>query len=208
MFDIQNYPQFILAIILFQLIPGAGTLAILNATARRGVAAGMSAVLGTLLGDAVWMIGAAIGLAAVMQANPQVFMALQYFGVAYLLWMAWGLLRSGRSELDVDALQDKSSIQYARQAGLVSLTNPKVMLFFVAFFPLFLKPSASPVTLAVMMVHVSVISLIYQALLVLLGNWMARQFKGVPQAQVWAKRLAGVALVGFAIKLAANNPVQ
>ena len=157
MFEIQNYPQFILAIILFQLIPGAGTLAILNATARRGVGAGLSAVTGTLVGDAVWMIGAAIGLAAVMQANPMVFTALQYFGVAYLLWLAWGLLRAGRSELDVDSTQSKSHWQYGKQAALVSLTNPKVMLFFVAFFPLFLKPSASPVTLGVMMPRSSAI---------------------------------------------------
>ena len=205
MFDIQNYPQFILAIILFQLIPGAGTLAILNATARRGVGAGLSAVVGTLVGDAVWMIGAAIGLAAVMQANPMVFRALQYFGVAYLLWLAWGLLRAGRSELAADVTQSKSNTQYAKQAALVSLTNPKVMLFFVAFFPLFLKPSASPMTLSVMMAHVTVISFVYQALLVLVGNWVARELKDIPQAQVWAKRLAGVALLGFALRLAANN---
>ncbi len=205
MFDIQNYPQFISAIILFQLIPGAGTLAILNATARRGVGAGLSAVVGTLVGDAVWMIGAAIGLAAVMQANPMVFRALQYFGVAYLLWLAWGLLRAGRSELAADATQSKTNAQYAKQAALVSLTNPKVMLFFVAFFPLFLKPSASPMTLGVMMLHVTAISFVYQALLVLLGNWVAQALKDIPQAQVWAKRLAGVALLGFALKLAANN---
>ena len=205
MFDIQNYPQFILAIILFQLIPGAGTLAILNATARRGVGAGLSAVVGTLVGDAVWMIGAAIGLAAVMQANPMVFRALQYFGVAYLLWLAWGLLRAGRSELAADATQSKTNAQYAKQAALVSLTNPKVMLFFVAFFPLFLKPSASPMTLGVMMLHVTAISFVYQALLVLLGNWVAQALKDIPQAQVWAKRLAGVALLGFALRLAANN---
>ena len=205
MFDIQNYPQFISAIILFQLIPGAGTLAILNATARRGVGAGLSAVVGTLVGDAVWMIGAAIGLAAVMQANPMVFRALQYFGVAYLLWLAWGLLRAGRSELAADAQQSKSNVQYAKQAALVSLTNPKVMLFFVAFFPLFLKPSASPMTLGVMMLHVTAISFVYQALLVLLGNWVAQALKDIPQAQVWAKRLTGVAVLGFALKLAANN---
>ena len=205
MFDIQNYPQFISAIILFQLIPGAGTLAILNATARRGVGAGLSAVVGTLVGDAVWMIGAAIGLAAVMQANPMVFRALQYFGVAYLLWLAWGLLRAGRSELTADGTQSKSNVQYAKQAALVSLTNPKVMLFFVAFFPLFLKPSASPMTLGVMMLHVTAISFVYQALLVLLGNWVAQALKDIPQAQVWAKRLTGVALLGFALKLAANN---
>ena len=204
MFGIEHYASFVLAIVLFQLIPGAGTLAILNATARRGVHAGLSAVLGTLVGDAVWMVGAALGLAAVMQANPALFRALQWFGVVYLLWMAWGLLRSGRSESISEAVA-VSSWQYARQAALVSLTNPKVMLFFVAFFPLFLRHDSGALTLFVMMAHVSLISLLYQAGLVLLGHWVARVFEGVPQAQVWAKRLAGVALIGFAAKLAANN---
>ena len=123
MFGIEHYVSFVSAIVLFQLIPGAGTLAILNATARRGVHAGLSAVVGTLVGDAVWMVGAALGLAAVMQANPALFRALQWFGVVYLLWMAWGLLRSGRSESVSEAVA-VSSWQYARQAALVSLTNP------------------------------------------------------------------------------------
>ena len=205
MFGIEHYASFVSAIVLFQLIPGAGTLAILDATARRGMGAGTSAVLGTLVGDAVWMIGAALGLAAVMQANSTVFAALQWFGVAYLLWMAWGLLRSGRSVASADTALVRSSWQYARRAALVSLTNPKVMLFFVAFFPLFLTPSASPWTLVVMLLHVTVISLLYQLGLVLLGNWEALRLKGIPSAQVWAKRLAGVALIGFAAKLAANN---
>ena len=204
MFGIEYYVSFVSAIVLFQLIPGAGTLAILNATARRGVDAGLAAVLGTLVGDAVWMVGTALGLAAVMQANPALFRALQWFGVVYLLWMAWGLLRSGRSEAVSEAVA-VSSWQYARQAALVSLTNPKVMLFFVAFFPLFLRHDSGALTLFVMMAHVSLISLLYQAGLVLLGHWVARVFEGVPQAQVWAKRLAGVALIGFAAKLAANN---
>ena len=205
MFGIEHYASFVSAIVLFQLIPGAGTLAILDATARRGMGAGTSAVIGTLVGDAVWMIGAALGLVAVMQANPTVFTALQWFGVAYLLWMAWGLLRSGRSVASADTALVRSSWQYARRAALVSLTNPKVMLFFVAFFPLFLTPSASPWTLVVMLLHVTVISLLYQLGLVLLGNWVALRLKGIPSAQVWAKRLAGVALIGFAAKLAANN---
>jgi threonine/homoserine/homoserine lactone efflux protein len=150
------------------------------------------------------MVGAALGLAAVMQANPALFRALQWFGVVYLLWMAWGLLRSGRSESVSEAVA-VSSWQYARQAALVSLTNPKVMLFFVAFFPLFLRHDSGALTLFVMMAHVSLISLLYQAGLVLLGHWVARVFEDIPQAQVWAKRLAGVALIGFAAKLAANN---
>ena len=51
MFDIQNYASFVLAVLVFQLIPGAGTIAIVNATARNGTAAGMAAVAGTLAGE-------------------------------------------------------------------------------------------------------------------------------------------------------------
>ncbi|GHA69422.1 hypothetical protein GCM10009007_07840 [Formosimonas limnophila] len=72
MFGIQNYPQFILAIIVFQLIPGAGTLAIVNVSAR-SIRCGMGAVVGTLVGDAVCMVGAMLGLTVVMQSHPSFF---------------------------------------------------------------------------------------------------------------------------------------
>ena len=201
MFGIENYGSFIAAVIVFQLIPGAGTLAILNATARNGVAAGMGAVLGTLAGDAVWMLGAALGLAAVMQANPLLFQALQWFGVAYLLWLGVGLLRSAKSVAQAVEVRRQSARVFARQAMWVSLTNPKVMLFFVSFFPLFMSRDSSVWTLGAMMVHVSVISLLYQTLLVLLGNSVAARLKAFPLAQVWAKRLAGLSLIGFAMRL-------
>jgi leucine efflux protein len=61
MFEIQNYASFVAAIIVFQLIPGPGTLAILNATARNGIGAGLGAVVGTLLGDMVYMVAAIVG---------------------------------------------------------------------------------------------------------------------------------------------------
>jgi leucine efflux protein len=94
---------------------------------------------------------------------------------------------------------------YFRQALAVSLTNPKVMLFFVAFFPLFLSPGSSHATLIAMMVHVTLISLLYQAGLVLLGNSVAKRLKTLPFARKLATRLAGVALIGFGLKLAAGN---
>lgn len=204
MFGIQHYGQFVLSVLLFQLIPGAGALAILSATARRGVATGMASVMGMLMGDAVWMLGAMLGLATVMQANPVVFTALQWFGVLYLVWLAIGLLRAGRSEVADDTASDMPGWQYGRQAMLVSLTNPKVMLFFVAFFPLFLQQNAGVGTLVAMVLHVSVISLLYQTGLVLVGNLVAEKLHGIRSVQVWAKRAAGVALLGFAARLALN----
>ena len=63
MFGIQDYASFLAAIVVFQLVPGAGTLAILSATARNGVGAGFGAVLGTLVGDLLFMVAAVAGLA-------------------------------------------------------------------------------------------------------------------------------------------------
>lgn len=205
MFDIQNYVGFVMAIFIFQLIPGAGTIAILNATARNGIKAGMGAVLGTLLGDFVFMVAALAGLAAIMQQNPVLFTGLQYFGAAYLCWLGVGLLRTKISREAPQHEPKKSAMRYFKQAFFVSITNPKVMLFFVAFFPLFLKADASSITLIAMMAHVSIISLVYQALLVLLGNSVAIRLKAFPFARTLATRLAGIALIAFGIKLAANN---
>lgn len=205
MFDIQNYTSFVMAVLLFQLIPGAGTIAILNATARNGIGAGMGAVLGTLAGDFIFMIAALLGLAALMQQNPFLFELLQYFGAAYLVWLGIGLLRAKMSTIDSGVESKKSGFVYFKQACMVSLTNPKVMLFFVAFFPLFLSPNASNTTLIAMVLHVSILSLLYQAGLVLIGNTLARRLKAFPSARKIATRLAGIALIGFGIKLAFNN---
>jgi threonine/homoserine/homoserine lactone efflux protein len=94
---------------------------------------------------------------------------------------------------------------YFRQAFAVSLTNPKVMLFFVAFFPLFLRADSSTVTLTAMMAHVTLISLGYQAGLVFIGNAIAARLAALPSARRIATRLAGVALIGFGVKLALGN---
>lgn len=123
MFEIQNYTSFVLAILVFQLIPGPGTIAILNATARNGVAAGMGAVCGTLLGDLVFMLAAVAGLAAVMQANPLLFHTLQWFGAAYLCWMGVQLLRT-RFAADAGVPEPRKSARvYLRQGFTVSLTR-------------------------------------------------------------------------------------
>jgi threonine/homoserine/homoserine lactone efflux protein len=204
-FDIQNYPSFVVAVLVFQLIPGAGTIAILNSTARNGRAAGMAAVAGTLAGDFVFMVAAVAGLAALMQANPLLFEALQWFGAAYLCWLGLQLLRQRVGPAGPEPSARRSPWAHFRQGFAVSLTNPKVMLFFVSFFPLFLRPTASAATLAAMMLHVTVLSLAYQAVLVLAGNAAARRLASIPSARRIATRLAGVALIGLGIKLAADN---
>ena len=205
LFGIHDYASFVAAIVVFQLIPGPGTLAILNATARNGIGAGMGAVIGTLTGDFTFMLAAVAGLAAVMQANPMLFAALQWFGAGYLCWIGFQLLRAPVNAAKAAAEPRQSATRYFRQACAVSLTNPKVVLFFVAFFPLFLRPGAPATTLIAMLAHVTLISLLYQTGLVIAGNAVARRLRALPSARRLATRAAGVALVAFGVKLAISN---
>lgn len=202
MFDIQHYPSFITAILLFQMAPGAGTLVILGASARGGIGAGMGAVWGTLLGDLVYMLAALLGLAALLAVYPAVFAMLQWLGVAYLCWIGFKLLREPAAGQGAEAGVERNAAHYFRRGFAVALTNPKVILFFMAFFPLFMRADARPITLASMMLHVTLISLLYQFGLVLAGHLVARQMAQAAAAGRIASRLAGLALIGCGLKLA------
>ena len=205
MFGIQNYTSFLAAILIFQLVPGAGTLVILNATARDGVSAGLGAVSGTLSGDFLYMVSAAAGLSTIMNSNPILFQALQWFGVVYLCWLGLQLLRAPLTQDATTSELHKPAWRYFHHACAVSLTNPKVVLFFLAFFPQFLRQESSNITLVAMMAHVTTISFLYQVCLVLIGNVIAHRLRVIPAIRKIATRLAGIALIGFGVKLATSN---
>jgi threonine/homoserine/homoserine lactone efflux protein len=202
MFGIQNYYSFIIAIFIFQLFPGAGTITILNATARNGVSTGMSAVLGTLAGDFAYMLAAVLGLSAVLGAYPSILKSAQWIGVAYLCWTGLKFLRVSVTGRPNHMESDKEGWIYFRQALAVSLTNPKVIMFFMAFFPLFLNSESKPITLFVLMMHVTTISSLYQTGLVIIGNTVARYLSKWKSIRIVAARIAGIALIGFGVKLA------
>ena len=85
------------------------------------------------------------------------------------------------------------------------LTNPKAIMFFVAFFPLFLTADSRPRTLGVMMAHVCLISLVYQTGLVLVGKAVAVRLSRFQHIRVLARRVVGLGLIGFGIKLAVRR---
>lgn len=202
MFDIQNYSSFIVAVLLFQIYPGAGTIAILNATARGGVCGGMKAVFGTLTGDFIYMFSAVFGLAAILAAYPNILIISQWIGAIYLFWTGLKFMRVPTHEYNNMEIE---SWNFYRQALAVSLTNPKAIMFFMAFFPLFLGVGSSPLTLIILMAHVTVISFIYQSGLVFIGNFTIQRLSNVRYVRIIASRLAGAAIMGFGIKLLLNK---
>jgi threonine/homoserine/homoserine lactone efflux protein len=205
MFGIHNYTGFVAAIVAFQILPGPGTLTILNATARHGLRAGMGAVLGTLTGDLLFMLSAVLGLAAVLAARPILLSSLQWVGIGYLCVLGIKLLCAPVADEGTHPTQAPNHWAGFRQAFAVCLTNPKAIMFFLAFFPLFLTSDSHPLTLGVIMLHVSLISLVYQTGLVLIGHAVAVRLKRFRNVRLWASRLVGLGLLGFGIKLAINR---
>jgi len=202
MFQIQNYGSFLIAVIAFQIIPGAGTITILNATARKGVGGGMRSVFGTLSGDFIYMLSAVLGLAAVLGTYPTILHVAQWFGVAYICWTGLKLLCASEKNEPTDISLKNGNWAHFRQGLAVSLTNPKAIMFFLAFFPLFLSANSTQVTLLPLMGHVAVISFLYQTFLVFAGNAVARKLAKWKVTRLAANRLAGIAFIGFGVKLA------
>ncbi len=92
MFGVADYGAFVVAIIVFLLIPGPGNLALITSTGKGGIKGGLAATLGVILGDQVLMWLAVAGVAALLGAYPAAFNAVQWLGAAYLAWLGGKML--------------------------------------------------------------------------------------------------------------------
>ncbi|MCM5682628.1 LysE family transporter [Schlegelella sp. S2-27] len=200
MLGISDYPAFCAAVLLFLALPGPGTFALLTATGKGGFRAGAAATFGIIAGDQVLLWMAVAGVAALLAAHPTVFHLVQYAGAAYLCWIGVKLIRARDGAAPVVDLQPR---RYFRQACLITLLNPKAIVFYMAFFPLFLNPAVhqGALTFATMAVTIAAITLAYCLTLCACANAVAAQVKAHRRLAKWLERIAGMFLVGFGIKL-------
>ena len=200
MLGITDYGSFCAAILLFLALPGPGTFTLLTATGKGGFRAGAAATLGVIVGDQVLLWLAVAGVAALLAAYPAVFKAVQYLGAAYLAWIGLKLVFAKEGDAPVIDLQPG---HYLRQAALITLLNPKAIVFYMAFFPLFIDPAAhrGAVTFAAMAATIAVITLVYCLLLCACANLVAAKVRAHRRFARWLERAAGVFLIGFGIRL-------
>ena len=198
---IADYPAFVIAVWIFLLIPGPGNLVLIGSTGKGGVRGGLAATVGLLVGDQILLWSAVAGVAAVLQAAPRLFGAVQWLGAAYLVWLGLRMLRArvgGRAALEVRPKQ------FFRQALLITLLNPKAIVFYMAFFPQFVNPvqHRGLLSFALMAASVAAITLAYCAIAIAITRLAAERLRASPRLGVWLERLAGSLLLGFGIKLA------
>ena len=200
MIGIADYWAFVIAVIIFLMLPGPGTFCLLTSTGKGGFRAGAAATFGVILGDQVLLWLAALGVAALLQAHPLVFQGLQYAGAAYLCYLGLRLVLAKDGDAPV---LDIRPYHYMRQAMAITLLNPKAIVFYMAFFPLFIDPQRHQgfMTFAIMSLTIAVISLIYCLSLCAGAHWVAERIKRHSGLTRWLERVAGVFLIGFGFKL-------
>ncbi len=201
MYGITDYPAFCLAVLVFLALPGPGTFALLTSTAKGGLRAGAAATAGVIVGDQVLLWLAVAGVSALLAAYPVAFKAVQYAGAAYLAWLGLKLLLS-RGEGSASPIRIEPH-HYARQAFFITLLNPKAIVFYMAFFPLFIDPATHRglPTFAFMALTIAVISAAYCLTLCAFADAVAAKVKAHSMLARWMQRLAGLFLIAFGIRL-------
>ncbi len=189
--------------LLVSAVPGPAVIAVVSSALRGGFRASLAANAGVLVGDAVFVAAAALGLGAVLVASHTVFVAVRWAGIAYLAY------------LGVRALVDRGTAFAAEPAGrarrafrfglTTQLANPKIILFFGALLPLFVDPSRPAAPQFVLLGATFIVSdaLVFAAYGALAHR--ARLVLSTPRAARVTSRVTGVAMLGVAARLAAER---
>jgi threonine/homoserine/homoserine lactone efflux protein len=204
MLGVTDYSAFALAIIVFLLLPGPGNLALITSTGKGGIRGGIAATFGVILGDQVLMWLAVAGVATLLSAYPAAFHAMQWLGAAYLAWLGARMLLAKPGAAPVLHIRPR---HYLRQAFMITLLNPKAIVFYMAFFPLFVDPARHQglLTFAFMAVTIAVLTFVYGSIAVLLTHFLAERLRASPLVSRTLEKLAGLFLIGFGIRLAVTR---
>ena len=210
--------------VLLALTPGPDNVFVLLQSAQRGWRAGMAVVLGLCAGLVVHTAAVALGFAAVFAASGLAFTVLKLCGAAYLVWLAWRTLRPAPAmpaSLSAATTSPMANAQAAPSPAatsttqgslwhmvgrgmLMNLSNPKVLLFFLAFLPQFADPARGPVALQLMVlgaVFMLATLLVFGAIACFSGAFGALLQRSA-RAQRLLAQVSALVFVGLAVRLA------
>lgn len=204
MFGIADYGAFCVAIIIFLLIPGPGNLALITSTGKGGVRGGVASTLGVIAGDQVLLWLAVAGVAALLATYPTAFALVQWLGAAYLAWLGARMLLAKPGDAPVLQMQPH---HFFRQTLMITLLNPKAIVFYMAFFPLFVDPAQhrGVITFAAMALTIAALTAAYGLSVVLLTHFLAERMRARPVIARTLEKVAGIFLIGFGIRLALSK---
>lgn len=199
---------FLLAAGLICVTPGPDMIFVAAFGVARGWRGGVAAAGGVALGMAAHTVLAASGLSLLIARVPPAFLALRVLGAGYLAWMGWGMIRSRRETVAGAGAGSGGNLwRITGRAALVNLTNPKILVFYLAFLPQFTTRSGPPVFVQMLVlgsIFVGMGFLTDSSVGILSGRWAARQApRSTPSGRVGLACggvlivLAGVLAAGF-----------
>lgn len=199
--------EFFMTSMVVILLPGTGVLYTLAIGLGRGVIASIAAAFGCTLGIVPAAVASIVGLAAIFHTSAIAFQSVKYLGVAYLLYMAWSILRQGGA-LDVN--EDKKTQSLFRTAlngMLINVLNPKLSLFFLAFLPQFVdvrQADATPTMFllaGIFMALTFIVFVGYGGCAALARDYVITR----PAIMKWLKRSFAGAFIFLGVRLALNE---
>jgi leucine efflux protein len=211
-FGVTEFWTFLLGTIFIVLLPGPNSMYVLSVAARRGVRAGYQGACGVFLGDAILMVLSAAGVASLLKASPALFYVVKYIGAAYLAWIGlqmlrgalsnWRARKAGESVEQSAAPADEANP--FKKALVISLLNPKAILFFISFFIQFVDPHyALPVVSFVVLGLVfQICSFLYLTTIIFVGARLAAAFRARRRLSAGMSSGVGAMFIGFSAKLA------
>jgi leucine efflux protein len=147
---------------------------------------------------------AVAGVAALLAAYPAAFHAVQWVGAGYLAWLGLKMLRAKPGDAPILNIHPR---HYFRQALLITLLNPKAIVFYMAFFPLFVDPARHQglKTFGVMALTIAGLTFLYDLGATLITHFLAERLRANPRVKAGLEKAAGVFLIAFGIKLAISR---
>ncbi|WP_167504423.1 leucine efflux protein LeuE [Streptomyces malaysiensis] len=229
MLGITDLSTYLAGLALIVLLPGPNSLYVVSVAARRGPRTGYRAAAGVLCGDAVLMALSAGGVASLLHTSPMLFAVVKFAGAGYLTWLAVGMLRGARTlwrrrpgaaeaarsaaaERGADGAADAAAGSAEgerpyRRALVISLLNPKAILFFISFFVQFVDPDYAHPALSFMALGAwaQLFSITYLSVLIFSGTYLAATFQRRRRLRAGLSAAAGTAFLGFAAKLSLSS---
>ncbi|MFI6508078.1 leucine efflux protein LeuE [Streptosporangium sp. NPDC050855] len=228
-FGIVDIWTYVVGAFFIVMLPGPNSLYVLGLAAQHGVRQGYRGAMGVFLGDAVLMVLAAAGAASLLTSTPILFAVVKYAGAAYLVWIGFQMLRSAwrswRSPAAPGSASSASSAGSAGSAGssgaagaagtapvrnpfrralVISLMNPKAILFFISFFIQFVDPGYATPALSFLILGAicQAFSALYLSVLIFGGAFLAARLRARRRLSAGLRTGAGALFIGFGARLA------
>ena len=205
--SIETNLVFLGAALLLAFAPGPDNLFVLMQSASQGRKTGLSVVLGLCTGLIVHTAAVTFGLAAVFAASAAAFTILKFLGAGYMAYLAWQAYRAPAG-LEMKQQRTTGSAWRLYVRGIVmNLTNPKVVLFFLAFLPQFVRPELGSVALQLAWFGFLFIvaTLIAFSLIAYLAGYIGERLRRSESAQQLLNRAAAFVFAGLAVRLVTSK---